>query len=154
MYQNLQQLQGSPYYQTPYNQSYQRLAQMEQQQAMNNMYAGTGPGYIKGRPVLSAEEARVAQIDLDGSLFVFTDIANKKIYTKQITLDGTPAFNTYSLVEDTTPQETYVTKAELDSKVASIEEEINQLLQGQKEIKNDSTGFDNSKKPVCKQPAF
>jgi hypothetical protein len=38
--------------------------------------------YIKGRPVVSIDEARASQIDLDGSLYVFPDLGNKKIYTK------------------------------------------------------------------------
>ena len=41
------------------------------------------PQGLKGRPVSSIEEVRAAQIDFDGSLFVFPDIANKKIYTNQ-----------------------------------------------------------------------
>ena len=32
--------------------------------------------YLKCRPVSSKEEARASQIDLDGSLWVFTDIGN------------------------------------------------------------------------------
>lgn len=42
---------------------------------------------IKGRPVSSYDEAKASMIDLDGSLFVFTDIANGCIYTKQILLE-------------------------------------------------------------------
>jgi len=38
--------------------------------------------FIKGRPVVSIDEARTSQIDLDGSLYVFPDLGNKKIYTK------------------------------------------------------------------------
>ena len=38
-------------------------------------------------------------IDLDGSIFVFTDFGNKHIYTKQINLDGTATLNTYTLEE-------------------------------------------------------
>ena len=56
--------------------------------------------YLKCRPVSSKEEARAFQIDLDGSLWVFTDIANEKIYTKQINNDGTAAFKTYALTQD------------------------------------------------------
>lgn len=41
---------------------------------------------FKGRPVSSKEEARAAQIDFDGSLWIFTDIGNGKIYTKQINI--------------------------------------------------------------------
>lgn len=65
---------------------------MMQQQGQQNML-------LKGRPVSSLEEARASMIDLDGSMFIFTDIANKKIYTKQIMLDGTAELKTYILEE-------------------------------------------------------
>jgi len=51
---------------------------------------------LKCRPVSSKEEAMASQIDLDGSLWVFTDIGNGKIYTKQINNDGTASFRTYA----------------------------------------------------------
>ena len=72
--------------------------------------------YIKGRPVVSIDEARASQIDLDGSLYVFPDLGNKKIYTKQINLDGTASFNVFELAEpqESARQPVYVTKDELD----------------------------------------
>jgi hypothetical protein len=57
------------------------------------------PAMLKGRPVTSLEEARVAQIDLDGSITFFPDVGNKKIYTKRINADGTAALQTYTLEE-------------------------------------------------------
>lgn len=54
---------------------------------------------LKGRPVSSYDEAKASMIDLDGSLFVFTDIANNCIYTKQILLDGSAELKTYVLQE-------------------------------------------------------
>jgi hypothetical protein len=57
------------------------------------------PAGLKGRPVTSFEEARVAQIDLDGSITLFPDVGNKKIYTKRINADGTAALQTYVLDE-------------------------------------------------------
>lgn len=39
---------------------------------------------LKGRLVSSLEEVRATGIDFDGSVFYFPDIANKRIYTKQI----------------------------------------------------------------------
>ena len=51
------------------------------------------------RPVSSLEEARAATIDFDGSIFFFPDLANKRIYTKQINLDGTCSLNMYELKE-------------------------------------------------------
>lgn len=44
---------------------------------------------LKGRPVSSLEEVRATGIDFDGSVFYFPDLANRRIYTKQINLDGT-----------------------------------------------------------------
>ena len=54
---------------------------------------------LKGRPVASLEEARASVIDFDGSIFYFPDIANRKVYTKQINMDGTLSLNVYELVE-------------------------------------------------------
>lgn len=97
------------------NNMQQQLAQnrMEQlQQQYNNMFPmmqqqqqiQQPQQFLKGRPVSSLEEARASMIDLDGSLFVFTDIANNKIYTKQIMLDGTAELKTYELVEQNKAQ--------------------------------------------------
>ena len=94
------------------------------------MLPQTAPSAVlKGRPVSSFEEARVAQIDLDGSVSIFPDLGNKRIYTKRINVDGTAAISTYTLDEQ--PIETvssdYVSKAEfvelkqtLDDLVAKI----------------------------------
>lgn len=51
------------------------------------------------RPVSSIEEVRASSIDFDGSIFYFPDLANKKIYTKQINLDGTASVLMYELRE-------------------------------------------------------
>ena len=78
--------------------------------------------YIKCRPVASIDEARASQVDLDGSLNVFTDIGNKKIYTKQINLDGTASLNTYCLVDEIEPPVIeYVTKQEFDAVVKELQ---------------------------------
>lgn len=69
---------------TPYN---NYMGQMVQQNSLNQ--------FLKCRPVASKDEARACQIDLDGSLWVFTDVGNGKIYTKQINNDGTATFKTY-----------------------------------------------------------
>lgn len=62
-----------------------------QQYRVNNQF-------LKCRPVSSREEAMAFQIDLDGSLWVFPNVANGKIYTKQINNDGTASFGTYAFV--------------------------------------------------------
>ena len=86
--------------------------------------------FLKGRPVVSLEEARAAQIDLDGSLHVFTDIGNKKIYTKQINLDGTATLNIYNLQEEQAPVEQveFVTKAEFNEEMNKMQSLLNNLL--------------------------
>jgi hypothetical protein len=64
------------------------------------------------RPVSSVEEVKASPIDFDGSVFYFPDIANKKIYTKSINLDGTVAINVYELktLTDQSMISSYVTR--------------------------------------------
>lgn len=120
----------SPYMQnTMYNpyQQYQRSVPIEQ----NAISAPPAQpvNFLKGRPVTSMEEAKVAQIDFDGTLNIFTDIANKRIYTKQINLDGTSSFNVYCLteIEPEPIQKDYITRDEFNNSVVT-KEEYNKLL--------------------------
>lgn len=75
---------------------------------------------IKGRFVSSLDEARASQIDFDGSMFVFPDVANKRIYTKQINLDGTASLNTYVYENNPTTPGDFVTRAEFVSALEEI----------------------------------
>lgn len=81
---------------------------------------------LKGRPVSSLEEVRAAQIDFDGSLFLFPDVANRKIYTKQINLDGTSSLKVYSL-EEAAPALEYVTRQELNATLEELKQSMNLL---------------------------
>lgn len=84
---------------------------------------------LKGRPVSSVDEARAAQIDYDGSLFIFPDITGKKIYTRQVMLDGTSMFNTYSLDESVDAKKTpYVMRDEFENTVSDINTALLTLL--------------------------
>ena len=76
-----------------YNYFPQNQQSIRQQPPMQNQ----GILYLKGRPVSSIEEVKAIPIDFDGSIFIFPDIANKQIYTKQINLDGTASINVYEL---------------------------------------------------------
>ena len=80
---------------------------------------------LKGRPVSSIEEVRAAQIDFDGSLFIFPDIANQRIYTKQINLDGTASLKSY-IVEQTQTKisEEYVTKEEFEKVILELKQSL------------------------------
>uniref|UniRef100_A0AAU8B0D4 Uncharacterized protein n=1 Tax=Dulem virus 36 TaxID=3145754 RepID=A0AAU8B0D4_9CAUD len=118
---------------TPYQAQANRLAQMEQQyqgyqtqqpynMVQNNMQSAQ---MIKGRPVSSRDEAMASMIDMDGSLFVFTDIANKRIYTKQIMLDGSADFKEYVLSENQRENKNeYVLRTEFEQFVKDIESKL------------------------------
>ena len=91
---------------------------------------------IKGRPVSSYDEAKASMIDMDGSMFVFPDIANKRIYTKQIMLDGSAELKVYALVEQTQPTETkqnneqYVLRTDFDKAMGTIKSQIHKIMEG------------------------
>lgn len=78
--------------------------------------------FLKCRPVSSKQEAMAFQIDLDGSLWVFTDVGNDKIYTKQINNDGTASFRTYVFDKNDNPYKTpeYVTKEEFNQTIQAL----------------------------------
>ena len=96
---------------------------MYQNNNYNNGYSTRAPLMpvgLKGRPVSSLEEVRAAQIDFDGSVFVFPDIANKRIYTKQINLDGTASLNMYALAEIPKVEDQYITRIEFNQTLEEI----------------------------------
>ena len=96
------------------------------------------------RPVSSIDEVRACPIDFDGSVFYFTDVANKRIYTKQINLDGTVSINLYELKTDQATNSTqYVTKQEFDNVVNQLYNQINMLL----------NPVEEQKQQIIEQPA-
>lgn len=82
------------------------------------------------RPVSSIEEVRACPIDFDGSIFYFTDVANRRIYTKQINLDGTVAINIYELKTDQSADAVmpYVTKQEFEAALTQLQLKYDALL--------------------------
>lgn len=87
---------------------------------------------LKGRPVSSLEEVRAAQIDFDGSLFIFPDLAHNRIYTKQISMDGNASLNAYELITlptNSTITETsnFVTKEEFKNAVAQLQDAFSKV---------------------------
>ena len=87
----------------------------------------TRPQYInflKGRPVSSLEEVRAMSVDFDGSISYFPDIANNRIYTKQVNMDGTSTVLMYELTEIPTVQESfandYITREEFENAIAQL----------------------------------
>lgn len=99
--------------------------QQPQQRNMDYLQQYAQVNTLKGRPVSSIEEVRAAQIDFDGSLFVFPDIANKCIYTKQISATGAAILNKYNLQEEAQPTfPTYVTKEEFENSITQLKNAI------------------------------
>ena len=98
---------------TPYDNYMGRVN--NSQNLMNNQF-------LKCRPVSSKDQARAFQIDLDGSLWVFTDVGNGKIYTKQVNNDGTATFKTYVFSKDENPYGSteYVTKEEFNKVIQTL----------------------------------
>lgn len=88
---------------------------------------------LKGRFVSSIDEVRAAQVDFDGSIFIFPDMANKKIYTKQIDLNGNVKLEEYDWVpiEKTAAVGDFVTKQEFEETMAKVKEAISQATQPQ-----------------------
>ena len=94
------------------------------------------PVGLKGRPVSSIEEVRAAQIDFDGSLFIFRDLIYKLIYTKQISLDGNASLNMYELTQIYRKQQidknNFVTREEFNAAIDQIKQAF-----AQPEVKQD-----------------
>ena len=116
LYQNYQQ--NIPYYQQSQSNLRQPQTQMNYQ-----------PPYLKGRLVSSFEEAKATSIDFDGSIFYFPDLANRRIYTKQINLDGTATLNMYELKEipiaiDAANPEMYITREEFEQAINKLREDL------------------------------
>lgn len=94
----------------PYNpyagatqQMQQRLNYLQQQQQMYQpayqQSMQQAPVQLKGRIVTSIDEAKAAQVDLDGSSTYFPAPAEGKVYEKLIGMDGLPVFRVYTLQE-------------------------------------------------------
>ena len=96
----------------------------------NNFYQPTSAQYrpvaqpsisLKGRPVSSLDEARASSIDFDGTVFYFPDLANKRIYTKQINIDGTATLLMYELKEmPVQEQPNFVTREEFENTITQL----------------------------------
>lgn len=70
-------------------------------------------------------------IDFDGSIFYFPDLANKRIYTKQINMDGTASLNMYELkeipiVEPNMANVDYITRHEFEEAITMLKNSLRQ----------------------------
>lgn len=104
------------------------------------------------RPVSSIEEVRASPIDFDGSIFYFPDIANKKIYTKSINMDGSVGINLYELKENaaainsTSIDANYITRQEFEDAINQLKNFYDEMIKTMTssapvEEKKNSTAF-------------
>ena len=98
--------------------------------------------FLKGRLVSSIEEVRATPIDFDGSVFYFPDLANRRIYTKQINIDGTATMSMYELKELPTEENKIIAIPSLDKFVTR--EEFERVLA---ELRQKPTGPAASAQP-------
>lgn len=85
--------------------------------------------FLRGRMVSSIEEARASAIDFDGSVFYFPDLANKRIYTKQINMDGTATLSMYVLQPipapaELQPTQDYITREEFEKVISQLKNPV------------------------------
>lgn len=150
--EQMYQSNGFPQQQQMVSQMPQGYANMPQQMPQQPQFIQQSP-IIKGRAVTSIDEVRASMIDLDGSLFVFPDMGNKKVHTKQINLDGTATINTYTLekpivqIQNETEtiekqeQKVYIEKGEFDNVVKNFSQQVEDLrkeLTETKQTKNNN----------------
>lgn len=80
--------------------------------------------YFKAVPVMSFDEAKAAMVAYDGSLNIFVDVQNNRIYTKQLNTDGLAEFKVYKLSQDEQanhPNPQYIERAEFDLVLEELE---------------------------------
>lgn len=104
----------------------QRLNYLQQQQ--QQMYQPQMPmaqmpqQALKGRVVTGVDEAKAAQIDLDGTSTFFPCPAEGKIYEKSIDLNGLPAFRVYQLVnQQEQKQVVYAERSYVDNLIQRVD---------------------------------
>lgn len=120
MYQNQQQ-NPYGYYNTQPQNYYQRTSGIQSPQML-----------LKGRPVSSIEEVKAQPIDFDGSIFLFPDIANKRIYTKQVGLDGSAILQLYELKEMPFQEpisNDFVTRSEFNEVISQLKQALAPIVE-------------------------
>ena len=105
---------------------------------------------LKGRLVSSLEEARATSIDFDGSVFYFPDFANRRIYTKQINLDGTATLNVYELREMPVVNEQQSSLPSLDNYITR--DEFNKVMAQFKSVLNPEQPTIKQIEPEVEKP--
>ena len=120
---------GYPQVQGNYPQTYpQRYPQQQMLMPVNNI--------VKGRVVTGIEEARAAQVELDGTPSYFPSLGEGKIYVKYIGMDGLPVFQTF-IVEQPKPQMPGISLESLAQRVQNIENAIQNMNGGAANVQSN-----------------
>lgn len=99
-----------------------RLEAMQQQYSIPQNNYSAPSNMVIGRVVTGMEEARAAQIPLDGTPVYFPSPAESKIYIKYVGMNGAPVFNVYELASEN-KQPVYAESAV----VAALQQRVEQL---------------------------
>lgn len=117
---------GYSYQQFYPQQSSQNLSQQGYQQNMMSQQV-----LLQGYPVPDEMTARNAEVSTNGTISIFPDIQNGKIYTKQLDMNTfAPIFRVYQLVEQQQSATNYVSTEDfqkLQNYVADLEKKINEM---------------------------
>lgn len=113
-------------------------------------------GQLKGRPVTSIEEVKGTPVDFDGSVFYFPDLGNKRIYTKQINLDGTSTVNLYELrpipqAETINPSQ-YITRNEFETAIKQLQQQVGSGNKVESAVREVSSATQQAQAPVAPPP--
>lgn len=135
----------------------QRLANLQQQQMYQQapiqppIYqppVQPAPVQLKGRIVTSVDEAKAAQVDLDGSSTYFPAPAEGKIYEKLIGMDGLPVFRVYAIQQGTEQKQPVYADNNvviaLQRRIEKLEQQIGGMTYDE-HISNDADGTASSK---------
>ena len=122
-----QQMYGQYNALAPYQQQLANMQQQYTQYQAPQMQQAAQPSYsgIKGKPVTGEEEAKNTIIDMDGSVFVFPDIQNGKVYTKQMNPETFASiFRVYKLDDAT---QSIPTPSQIDMTQFAKQEEVENI---------------------------
>lgn len=108
------------------------------------MYQAKG---INGRMVTSIEEARAAQIDLDGSQWYFPSPSEGKIYVKSINMQGMPVFQEYRV-------HNYEQKPDSSQYLLTLSQRLDAVEKRIKEMGNNEHYANDANVTSIKQPQY
>lgn len=133
----------NPY--SPNIQGYPQRMQTFPQQAPMPINNGNSNVMIMGRLVTGIDEARAAQVALDGTPSYFPSMGEGKIYVKYIGMDGLPVFQTFVVEAQKQNAAPGITLESLAQRVQYIENAIQNLNGG---VNNAQPNANDANAPI------